>query len=188
MKNLLILIPILALTGCGFLTKPVVTQQPITIPATTNVVVATNFPPQTVSLAVTNDVVTYITNFPPPIVITHTIIQPERVGSISVTNWVPNTSFTQGVAVAQQINAAANPTPTEPLVNLGLMGLTGLAGLVAAWQNRKSNKATDVATTMIKAIEGLPPELTQPVKDAVAKMSQHRDNVEDVAAIVQKVT
>lgn len=182
-------LPIIALglflTGCGLLTKPIVTQQQITIPASTNVVSATNYPLQTVSLAITNDVITYITNTPPPVVITHTIIQPERLGSISVTNWVPNTGF---IEVAKQVNSSVNPTPSEPVINLALAGLTGLAGLLAAWQNRKSNKATDVATTMIKAIEDLPPELTQPVKDAVSRMSEHRDNVKDVDAVVQKVT
>lgn len=188
MKNLLILIPVLTLVGCGILTKPVITQQPMVTPASTNTVLSTNIPSPTVSLAVTNGLITYITNTPPPQIIRQVIVLPAQTNYMTVTNYIPNPSFLSGVEVAQQVNSVANPTPSAPLVNIGLMGLTGLASLLAAWQNRKSNKAIDVATTMVKAIEGLPPELTQPVKDAVAKMSQHRDNAKDVNDIVKKVT
>jgi len=188
LTSILALSAALFLAGCSWLTKPVVTQQEVTLPATTNVVRSTNFPPQTVSLAITNDVVTYITNTPPPIVVTHTIIQPPTTGFVNVTNYVPNPGLLQFVDTAKTVNGAVNVTPTSAPINLGLSALAGLATLVAAWQNRKSNKATDVASTIISAIEKLPPDVANVIKPAVQAAGIRAGVADDIHEAVQKFT
>jgi len=188
LTSLLALTAALFLAGCGILTKPVVTREAITIPGSTNVVIATNFPPQTVSLAITNDVVTYITNTPPPIVVTHTIIQPPTTGFVNVTNWIPNPDLLGALATAKEVNGAVNITPTSAPINLGISALAGLAALVAAWQNRKSNKATDVASTIISAIEKLPPDVANVIKPAVQAAGIRAGVADDIHDAVQRIT
>ncbi len=177
-----------ALTGCGLLTRPVVTQQPVVTPASTNSVLSTNFPPPRVDLAITNGLITYITNTPPPQVIRQVIVLPAQTNYMTVTNYIPNPAIEQFVPVAKEINSSLNPTPTAPLINLGLAGLTGLAGILAAWQNRKAQKANSVNETIIGAIEKLAPEVANVVKPAVQAAGIKDGNADDIHVAVQKNT
>ncbi len=189
MKHIL---PILALaaflTGCGLLTKPVVTQVPVIQPASTNTVLSTNIPPARVDLAITNGLITYITNTPPPQVIRQVIVLPAQTNYMTVTNYIPNPSVLEFVDTAKTVNGAVNVTPTSAPINLGLTALAGLASLVAAWQNRKTKKANDVSATIIGAIEKLTPEVTNIVKPAVQEAGIKAGNADDIHAAVQKNT
>jgi len=187
-KTIFALSAVLLLAGCGMLTNPVVTQVPVINPASTNVSVVTNIPPQTVSLAITNDVITYITNTPPPQVITHTVIQPASTNYLSVTNYVANPGFLSALDTAKTVNQSVNVTPTSAPINLGLSALAGLATLAAAWQNRKSNKATDVVSTIIGAIEKLPPDIANVIKPAVQAAGIKAGVADDIHAAVQAAT
>lgn len=192
---------VLLLTGCGpltrLLTKPVVTQQPAVTPASTNVVTLTNRPePVIVYISSTNTLheveTRYVTNTPPPEVITQTLIRPAVTNYVEVTNWVANPDVLSGVETAKGLNASLNPTPTEPAVNWGLGLVTLLASGLAAYQNRQANKkgtaldtVTDVARSLAIAVETLPSGVGDTVKDTVARISAVRGNAGDVHALVQ---
>lgn len=182
-----LLFVIALLAGCSVLTKPVVTKQAVivtnyvavptlrTLPGTPSVIPAAALEVQpagpTLPLPVVN-----------PQVVTNYVYQ---------TNFVPNPAFLSGVAVARQVNEL-NPTPTAAPVNLLLGGLTALASLAAAYQNRKAKAAveaseisTDVAHTVVLAVENLPPEIGNTVKSAVKSMSAFRNIASEVNAVVQ---
>lgn len=181
------------IAGCSLLTKPVVTQQPVFAPASTNVVTITNRPePVIVYISTTNtlhEVATnYVTNTPPAQVITQTVIQPATTNWLNVTNYMPNPAFLSALDTAKTVNQSVNVTPTSAPINLGLSALAGLATLAAAWQNRKSNKATDVVSTIIGAIEKLPPDIANVIKPAVQAAGIKAGVADDIHAAVQAAT
>jgi len=194
-KTIFALSAVLLLAGCGMLTNPVVTQVPVINPASTNGSVVTNIPPQTVSLAITNDVITYITNTPPPQVITHTVIQPASTNYLSVTNYVPNPTLLSALDTAKTVNQSVNVTPTSAPINMALTALAGLATLAAGYMTNKANKtgtalttAQSVSSTIIGAIDKLAPEIANVVKPAVQAAGIKAGVADDIHAAVQAAT
>lgn len=187
MKEILVSIAALMVVGCAMLTRPVVTQQAVTTPGRTNVVVVTNYaPPVIVTNTVAGEAVV-VTNWVPPVVVTNTVIQPPVVQYVSVTNYVPNEAVVGALQTAQQANAALNPTPTAPVVNWVLMLLGAVPGIVAAWRNNQRRKATeDLLNTVVTGIETVPEGAG--IKGHIASVSAIRGNAQQLDAFVQSVS
>lgn len=178
---------ILVLVGCSILTRPVVTQQAVSIPGKTNVVVLTNYAAPVVVTNTIQGEPIVVTNYLPPTIITNTVIQPASVQYVSVTNYVPNEAFLGAMETAQQANAALNPTPTAPVVNWVLMLLGAVPGIVAAWRNNQKRKATeDLLNTVVTGIETVPEGAG--IKGHIASVSAIRGNAQQLDAFVQSVS
>jgi len=142
-------------------TPGAVTSTVVQVPATTNQVV------QGTNVIVTITPATTVTNF--------------------TTNYVysVNPAYTQAIQTAQQVNSAANPTPTAPIITWGL-GI--LAAGLGWWANRKNNQANsvqDLLTTVIKGVEAAP--APEAVKQSIAATAQARDLSKEMTAAVQAV-
>lgn len=174
-----LIIAALAFTGCSTLFKPTVTTTPVTIPATTNVVVTTNTPAPVVTPTATN--------YPPPIVVTNTIVTPPRIEIVTITNWIPNPAITSGISTAQAANAALNPTPTEPFIHWGLSGLSAALALIAAWKNKQAGTANSLLKTVTTAVETYPGTELDSVKKHIAGVSAILGTTDALDSVVQNL-
>lgn len=175
------------IVGCAAITRPVVTQQAVTTPGRTNVVVVTNYAPPVVITNTVKGETVVVTNWAPPVVVTNTVIQPPVVQYVSVTNYVPNEAVVGALQTAQQANAALNPTPTAPVVNWALMLASALPGLAAAWMNNQKRKATsDLLNTVVTGIETAPAGIG--IKEHVATIAAIKGTAQQLDAFVQRVT
>lgn len=177
--------------GCSVLTKPIHS----TVPGPPRLVetYTTNAQPTSV-FAVTNPATSlpvYITNTPPPVVVTNLVAVPGP--AIVVTNYVPNPQFIEAANTVQALNGALNPTPTAPMINIAASLVAGLAGAAAAWQNRKANKnkvqadeVTGLLQTVVAGIETM--HNASPAKEAVAKAAAVRGVSPKLDAFVQANT
>lgn len=167
---------ILSLVGCSMFTRPVYSVAP---PMTNQVVTVTPQVPK-IELA-TNAAGTTITNWItlPPVVVTNTVVTPGQ----SVTSYVVNPTLTSGIVTAQQLNGAFNPTPTAPLVNLGLGALALLASGIAAWKTKVASGESALKATLQTAIETFPG--VGSLKDHVANISQITGTSDALHASVQ---
>jgi hypothetical protein len=99
----------------------------------------------------------YITNLVelPPLVITKTVFVPATNYTVTITNdYEVQPVFAKGVEIGHAVNAL-NPTPTAPLISLGLGALTTVAGLIAGFQTRKLNKQKTTSSTLVDNLETL---------------------------------
>lgn len=181
MKAILIL-SLLLVTGCAsgpnamwkpFQRSTNVVEAVVEIPATTNVV-------EKPALLDTNGTI-----LAPATIIE--VVTPQRF----LTNFVTNVSvevnptWQKGISGAQTVNSMANPTPTAPLVNLGLGALATALGWWARLQTRKANKNMDLLETVITGVE----EANKPdVKETISKIAKQWGNSKDLEAQVQRVT
>lgn len=190
---------LLLASGCAALTRPVIGQRSIEVPARTNEVVRVEVPPPQL-VYVTNTVAgatVVLTNWLPsePIRVTNLVVVPATNMVVTVTNaWEPNPGLVAGIQTAQTLNGALNPTPSAPLVNWGLTALSGVATLVAGWQTRKKMSADALIETTIKAIETYPGHEIDQVKAHIARVSaltgvaeQLDERVQAVAPLVDSV-
>lgn len=153
------------ITGCAKLNsallKPTTQPQVVTTPPS----IVTNFvavpqPPQitVVTQAVAGQIV-FVTNtvIQPPIILTNTVLVPgNTVTQDVVTGYSVNPSVISAIDKAKALNSALNPTPSEPLVDIGLGALAGLASLWAGYKTRQLSKAqpkVDALQSVIKAVE-----------------------------------
>jgi hypothetical protein len=178
----LTLLAALSLCGCSALTTKQVTKVPG--PPETVATITTNTPaPEVVEYVspVTGEA-TLTTNYPPPVVLTnYTTVRRE----FYITNYVANPQFVTAVEAVRDTNAFLNPTPTAPFVNIGAGLLTGLAGILAAYQNRRANKASGLLSTVVTAIETFEDPR---VKREVAKVSAMRGNASELDKVVQSIS
>lgn len=187
MKTILATIAAVLLIGCAAITRPVVTQQAVTTPGRTNIVVVTNYAPPVVVTNTIQGQPIVVTNYLPPTIITNTVIQPASVQYVSVTNYVPNEAFLGAMETAQQANSALNPTPSAPIVNWVLMLLGAVPGIVAAWRNNQRRKATeDLLNTVVAGIETAPQGAG--IKEHIAAVSAIKGNAQKLDAFVQSVS
>lgn len=190
---------LLLASGCAALTRPVVSQRSVEVPAHTNEVIRVEVPPPQL-VYVTNTVAgatVVLTNWLPsePIRVTNLVVVPPTNMVVMVTNaWEPNPGLVAGIQTAQTLNGALNPTPSAPLVNWGLTALSGVATLVAGWQTRRRVTADALVETTIKAIETYPGREIDQVKAHIAKVSaltgvaeQLDERVQAVAPLVDSV-
>lgn len=197
------------ITGCagipgfGWLTKAKTEQVTTVTPAHREAVrVVEQQPPQvTVITQVVAGATVYVTNLEtlPPIVRTNIVIVPERVTTATVTNgFEVNSRVTGALTTAESLNAALNPTPTEPAVNMLLKALGGIAGVVAVWQTKRLTKANatvddlkpaaEALNSVVKAVElfkGGTPDVLKAQIQAHATMDGVQDDLHDV---VKEVT
>lgn len=190
---------LLLASGCAALTRPVVSQRSVEVPARTNEVIRVEVPPPQL-VYVTNTVAgatVILTNWLPsePIRVTNLVVVPATNTIVTVTNaWEPNPGLVAGIQTAQTLNGALNPTPSAPLVNWGLTALGGVATLVAGWQTRRAQKegsaratADALIETTIKAIETYPGREIDQVKAHIAKVSALTGVADQLDARVQAV-
>lgn len=101
------------------------------------------------------------------------------------TNFVVNPSAQQSIQAIKEANGILNPTPSAPLVNMGLTALSGILGIVAAWKTRKANQNATVADLLIESIETAnKPE----VKAAIEQLSLKRGKADLVHSKVKQIT
>lgn len=181
-----------ALTGCGtvaalrnpFVTTTNAVPVVVTIPGATNVTervvpAATNFTATADGKIVVNLTPAYVTNLV------------EITAPRSVTNWLTNIvvsvnpALADGLETARSINAAVNPTPAAPFVNLALLGITGALGFFARLKSKQTGEAHGLLRTVIAGVE----EAKSPeTKAAVGKFSAAMGNAPQLDALVQKIT
>lgn len=167
------LVALLVLPGC--LTSPVPGIRDVVVPGRTNLVVTTNQVELVVPAAAaggtpsTNRVETIATNV---------VVEPARVVSVPVTNYVANPALAPALDAVRAANSALNPTPSAPIVDWATRLLGLVATGVAAWQTRRANNqaqaaatAADGLRTAVTAIETLPPSLAPAVKEHTAAVS-----------------
>ena len=195
---------LIAATGCGALEKFMVrekTQSRVAaLPASvTNVVRELAPPPQiTISTQMVNGqpVLVAVTNQPPSVLLTNTILVPARVVTNEVAaGYEANPQLLAALRHGQQLNSLLNPSPSAPLVNLGLGLLSALATGFAAYKTRQQQqvraelepKAAALAT-VIKAIELFPGGEPAVLKEHI-QTHAHLDRTQpDLDAEVQSIT
>lgn len=180
------------LIGCGTLSairNPFVTTTNavpvvVTVPGATNVfervvLATTNFAATADGKIVVNIAPAYVTNLV------------EITAPRSVTNWFTNVvvsvnpDLAAGLETARSLNAAVNPTPAAPFVNLALLGITGALGFFARLKSKQTGEAHGLLRTVIAGVE----EAKSPeTKAAVEKFSAAIGNAPQLDALVQKLT
>lgn len=161
---LLSIASILALTGCqrlsSFLAKPQTQAQAVIVPPhLTNILQTVPQPAQVTVVTQTVAGQTYYTTNTvqlPDLVFTNTVYVLGRTETQQVVvGYAPNPSVLQGLTQAQQWNSTLNPTPSAPLVNIGIGILTALATGFAGWKTKQlqSQPKIDALQSVIKAVE-----------------------------------
>lgn len=64
-----------------------------------------------------------------------------------------NTNLLAAIETAKRVNASINPTPSEPIINLGLSAVTAALGAGAWFLNRRKRSLQDQLTAVIGGIE-----------------------------------
>lgn len=193
MKTLL-LMSLALLTGCGTLQsvkKPFVTK--------TNVVEKVATVPSVVDVpAVTNQVATEIRDASGEITGTNytLIVTPARrqTNLLSVTNLVTNVitevnpDLESAISTAKGINSTLNPTPSSPLINIGLTGVSLVLGwwarrktLAHARAQEQANANNELLETVITGVEAAKND------DVKQKISEIAEQWKVSRALKQKV-
>lgn len=178
MKNILpsvlLAATLLLLPGCG-------TPGPNSYPLTATPIVQTNYVERVVTNVVDNV----------PVLSTNTV-------ALVDTNllYAVNTNLLSMIATAKGVNAAVNPTPSSPLVDLGLGALVAGLGWYARFKNNKLKAAQDLTTTLTQAndehqsvistlIAGVEKANQPAVKEAIAKVAATKGTSAAVDKAVQ---
>jgi hypothetical protein len=195
------------LAGCGHITRPLITEKVVSVPARVQTNLTTVAQPAQVQVTA-QDVggkTVFVTNVVqlPPLVVTNTVFVPASNYTVSITNgFEVNPALAGGITTAQQLNSTLNPTPAAPIVNIALGLLGAGAGLFARYQTRRlkeaESKGRSVAVTLVENFEVLrkeaqklpqwTAEVDHKVMDAV-KAAQAMAGVKtDIHNIVEEVT
>lgn len=101
------------------------------------------------------------------------------------TNTIVNpavTSFLQGV---KDVNGAVNPTPSAPLVNIGVSALGIILAGIAAAKNRKAKQNGQLAEVLIQGVELAN---SKEAKAAIDALSKKRGVADLVHSKVKQIT
>jgi len=103
----------------------------------------------------------------------------------STAPFIVNTNLTSLIERMRLANAALNPTPTAPLVNLGLAGFSACLTILAAYKNDKARRSAKSLQSVVAGVELAGDKKT---KDQIAKMAGMLGSAADLAKTVQTVT
>jgi hypothetical protein len=113
-------------------------------------------------------------------------VQPIKV---LVRKSVVNPAWQEAMGTIQAVNSVANPTPTAPLVGLGISALGYVLGGVAALRNRQAKRATaqfrDALTTVVRAVEAYQ---STDLKRAISHKAQLEGTQPTIHQIVKQET
>jgi hypothetical protein len=174
----------LALSGCSSLDNALLNRQTVV-------------EPQVVRTPVTNSVVAAEVRTVPnsagvPTTVTN-LATNTVVSYLAATNWVTNTLFVpkpQIAQVAQTVetaNSMLNPTPSAPLVNLGIEGLLAALAAYAGFRNKRYAAATKAIITGIEDATKSMPALA-PIKEAITQSALGNSVSDFVQVLVDKHT
>lgn len=125
---------------------------------------------------------------PEPIVQTNVVTLPSGQ---SVTNTVTNTIYVvnpdwqRAIDAARGVNETFNPTPTAPLVNIGLGALSTVLGLIAAWKSRQAKSNGEQLETVVQGVEIAG---NSEVKAKIEEVSRVKGVASDLASTVKAIT
>ena len=107
------------------------------------------------------------------------------------TNYTTNVVYTvksgwgKAITGAQSANSALNPTPTAPLINLGLGALASALAIFARFQTKRAAKSDGLVGTLIAGVELAGDAAT---KTAIKDLAQNFKQARDLRKRVQKQT
>jgi hypothetical protein len=102
---------------------------------------------------------------------------------------VVNPAWQEAMGTIQAVNSVVNPTPTAPLVGLGVSALGYLLGGIAAFRNRQSRQAVEqfkgALVTVVRAVETYN---SQELKQSIAHKAQLEGTQTTIHHIVKQET
>ena len=108
----------------------------------------------------------------------------------------PSQAVLDTIAGVEGVNILANPTPSAPLINIGLAGLTALAGAIATWKTKRLNKETGLNSELdsalaaiVKAVElgPLSPQLKESLFAIIAEGGVIGENAESIKKKIESI-
>jgi hypothetical protein len=178
MKRIFAVLAIAALTGCGTLSKSVLTPVATKVPVVqTNTVTVTN---QVTQTNVTGLVVT-TTN-----VVTSLVLQTNLV---TQTNFIVNPGLTGAIQTAQAVNTLTGPVnPFSGWITLALGAATLGLGALAKIKSAQASTNGSIASTVVQAIENAPPQVAAAAKAAVSDLATKKGIYTTLDDFVQTAT
>tara|TARA_R110000787_G_scaffold140636_3_gene254188 strand:+ start:1715 stop:2200 length:486 start_codon:yes stop_codon:yes gene_type:complete len=118
------------------------------------------------------------------------VIDAEGVSTLS-TNYTTNVVYEvkggwlKSISGAKAANSALNPTPTAPLINIGLGVLVAALGVFARFKTKRAEKAEGLLGTLITGVELAGDKKT---KESIKKIAQNFKQARDLHKRVKTQT